>query len=182
MAVTSFRQWQANERAMRRRQPLPKSPMALVLSIGIGVIAVIAIVLVFRGSEVGDRVTDDRAPRPGRMGPSRPGRRRPRCGTRASPPSGRELAWGRTGLAVAVAVVVLARRAWELGGGRSRSPPWWWSAPEAWSWLVGMRLSRDLHLHMEPHGLVGSRAFGLVTVGTLLLAIGASVFGLFLPH
>jgi putative membrane protein len=49
VAVTSFTQWKANERAMRRRQPLPNSPMALVLSIGIGVTSLIAIVLVFRG-------------------------------------------------------------------------------------------------------------------------------------
>ena len=49
VALTSFQQWKANERAMRMRRPLPKSPMALVLSIGIGVIAVIAVVLVFRG-------------------------------------------------------------------------------------------------------------------------------------
>jgi putative membrane protein len=49
VAITSFQQWRANEKAMRRRQPLPKSPMALVLSIGIGVVAVIAVVLVVRG-------------------------------------------------------------------------------------------------------------------------------------
>lgn len=49
VAITSFTQWKANERAMRRRRPLPKSPMALVLSIGIGIISIIAIVLVFRG-------------------------------------------------------------------------------------------------------------------------------------
>ena len=49
VALTSFQQWRANEKAMRRRQPLPKSPMALVLSIGIGVVAVIAVVLVVRG-------------------------------------------------------------------------------------------------------------------------------------
>ena len=49
VAITSFVQWKANERAMRRRQPLPKSSMALVLSIGIGIISVIAVVLVFRG-------------------------------------------------------------------------------------------------------------------------------------
>ena len=49
VAVTSFTQWRANERAMRLRQPLPKSPMSLVLAIGIAVIAVIAIVLVIRG-------------------------------------------------------------------------------------------------------------------------------------
>ena len=51
VALTSYRQWRANERAMRRRQPLPTSPMSAVLSIGIGVISVIAIVLVFRGSK-----------------------------------------------------------------------------------------------------------------------------------
>ena len=51
VAVTSFIQWRANERAMRRRQPLPRSPMALVLSVGIGVVAVIAVVLVFVGSK-----------------------------------------------------------------------------------------------------------------------------------
>ncbi len=51
VAFTSYRQWRANERAMRRRQPLPTSPMSAVLSIGIGIISVIAIVLVFRGSK-----------------------------------------------------------------------------------------------------------------------------------
>ena len=51
VAFTSFRQWQLNERAMRRRQPLPRSHMSLVLSIGIGVIAVIGIVLVAVGAK-----------------------------------------------------------------------------------------------------------------------------------
>ena len=49
VAATSFTQWKANERAMRQRRPLPKSAMPLVLSIGIGVMSIIAIVLVFRG-------------------------------------------------------------------------------------------------------------------------------------
>jgi putative membrane protein len=51
VALTSFRQWRANERAMRRRLPLPSSPMTAVLSIGVGVVAVIAVVLVIRGSK-----------------------------------------------------------------------------------------------------------------------------------
>ena len=51
VAVTSFRQWKANERAMRLRRPLPSSPMTAVLSIGIGVVAVIAVVLVFHGTK-----------------------------------------------------------------------------------------------------------------------------------
>lgn len=45
LAVTSYRFWQHNETAMRRREPLPRSPMPLVLSIGIGVVAVIAVIL-----------------------------------------------------------------------------------------------------------------------------------------
>ena len=51
VALTSYRQWKANERAMRRRMPLPSSPMTAVLSIGIGVISVIAVVLAVRGSK-----------------------------------------------------------------------------------------------------------------------------------
>jgi putative membrane protein len=51
VAFTSFRHWKANERAMRLGQPLPRSPMPLVLSIGIAVVAVIAVVLSFVGSE-----------------------------------------------------------------------------------------------------------------------------------
>ena len=45
VALTSYLHWRANQRAMRLDRPLPKSPMPLVLSIGIGVVAVIAIVL-----------------------------------------------------------------------------------------------------------------------------------------
>ena len=50
VAFTSFRHWKANERAMRRGQPLPRSPMPLVLSVGIGAVAVIAVVLALIGS------------------------------------------------------------------------------------------------------------------------------------
>src|ERR1700689_3412313 len=50
VAFTSFRHWRANERAMRHGQPLPRSPMPLVLSIGVGVVAVIAVVLALVGS------------------------------------------------------------------------------------------------------------------------------------
>jgi putative membrane protein len=45
LAVTSYRYWQQNQRALRRGEPLPRSPMPLVLSIGIGVVAVIAVIL-----------------------------------------------------------------------------------------------------------------------------------------
>src|ERR1700735_989507 len=49
VAITSFRHWRANEKAMRRGQPLPRSPRPLVLSIGIGAVAVIAVVLALIG-------------------------------------------------------------------------------------------------------------------------------------
>ncbi len=124
-------------------------------------------------------MTDDRAPRPD-GGPIDPVETA-EVWDEGLAPQRTQLAWGRTGLAVAVALVVLARRAWELGGGLSVATLVV-VGTGGLVWLVGMRTSRDLHLHMEPHGLVGSRAFGMVTVGTLLLAIGASVFGLFLPY
>lgn len=50
VALTSFLHWRANERAMRLGEPLPTSPMPMVLSIGIGVVAVIAVVLALIGS------------------------------------------------------------------------------------------------------------------------------------
>jgi putative membrane protein len=51
VAATSYLHWQANQRAMRRDEPLPGSPMPLVLSIGIGVVAVIAVILAAVGSK-----------------------------------------------------------------------------------------------------------------------------------
>lgn len=49
VAITSLTQWRANERAMRRRQPLPRSKMPLVLAIGIGVMALVAVLVVLVG-------------------------------------------------------------------------------------------------------------------------------------
>jgi putative membrane protein len=51
LAVTSYRSWVVNERAMRQGQPLPRSPMPLVLAVGIGVVAVIAVVLAAFGTK-----------------------------------------------------------------------------------------------------------------------------------
>ena len=51
LALTSYSHWQANERAMRRGERLVPSRMPLVLSVGIGVVAVVAVVLAaFEGS------------------------------------------------------------------------------------------------------------------------------------
>ena len=51
VAFTSFRQWQLNERAMRQGRPLPRSHMSLILSAGIGIIAVVALVLISFGTK-----------------------------------------------------------------------------------------------------------------------------------
>ena len=51
IALTSYSHWQANERAMRRGEPLVPSRIPLVLSIGIGIVALVAVVLaMFEGS------------------------------------------------------------------------------------------------------------------------------------
>jgi Domain of unknown function (DUF202) len=95
-------------------------------------------------------------------------------------PQRTELAWGRTGLAVAVAVAVLARRAATTGGAVELAALALVGAG-ALAWLIGMRLSRGLHLHLEPHGLVGARAFALISGGTVVMAVGALALG-FLLH
>ena len=45
LAITSYRYWQTNQAAMRRGAPLPRSPMPLVLSVGIGIVAILAVIL-----------------------------------------------------------------------------------------------------------------------------------------
>ncbi len=45
LAITSYRYWRRNEAAMRRGEPLPRSPMPQVLAIGIGIVAIIAVFL-----------------------------------------------------------------------------------------------------------------------------------------
>ena len=50
VAAESFRHWRANEKAMRRGEPLPRSPMPLVLAIGILVVGVLAVVLAAIGT------------------------------------------------------------------------------------------------------------------------------------
>lgn len=92
-------------------------------------------------------------------------------------PERTHLAWGRTGLAVVVAVGVLARRVWTLNGGIAVLGLVL-VAVGSLVWLAGMRSSRRLELTMEPHGMTGRHAFGLMTAGTLVLAVGALVFGI----
>jgi len=50
VAAESFRHWRANEQAMRRGEPLPRSRMPLVLTVGIVAIGLLAVVLAAFGS------------------------------------------------------------------------------------------------------------------------------------
>jgi putative membrane protein len=50
VAGESFRHWKANERAMRRQEPLPRSLMPVVLSVGIVVVGVLAVVVAAVGT------------------------------------------------------------------------------------------------------------------------------------
>lgn len=49
VAAESLRQWRANQRAMRRGDPLPRSRMPLVLTIGIVAVGAIAVALTAAG-------------------------------------------------------------------------------------------------------------------------------------
>jgi putative membrane protein len=50
VAAESLRQWHANQRAMRRGDPLPRSWMPLVLTIGIVAVGAIAVAIAALGS------------------------------------------------------------------------------------------------------------------------------------
>jgi len=91
-------------------------------------------------------------------------------------PERTQLAWGRSGLAVVVAVGVLARRVWTLHGAVGVVGLVFVGAG-ALVWLAGMRSSRALETSLGPHGMVGHPAFRLITAGTVLLAAGGLVFG-----
>jgi putative membrane protein len=49
VAAESFRHWRANQRAMRRGDPLPASTMPLVLTLGIVVVGLVAVVVSLLG-------------------------------------------------------------------------------------------------------------------------------------
>jgi len=46
IAVVSLRNWTANEHAMRRGLPLPRSPLPLITAVVVSIVAVIGVVLV----------------------------------------------------------------------------------------------------------------------------------------
>lgn len=49
VSIASYRRWDANERSMRLRRPLPPSRLGLLLATGIGLVCVIAAVVAASG-------------------------------------------------------------------------------------------------------------------------------------
>jgi putative membrane protein len=167
VAVTSYRHWKANERAMRRGEPLSRSPMPLVLSVGIGIVAAIAVVLALIGARWSvppklRGMTDEERD---------PGLARERT----------ELAWNRSGLAALVAVTVLLRRLWPLHGYRSIVTLALIAAGAA-IWAVSMRFAQRMRLKSDTsHGLKVSTA-RMLMLGTVVLAIAGFTGGMLLPN
>ena len=91
-----------------------------------------------------------------------------------------ELAWSRSGLAVAVTVAVTLRRLWPLTGDKS-VVALVLIAVGATIWVLGMQLGRRKRLGAEAGGAVTASTFRMVCIGTLLLAVAAFVVGLILP-
>jgi putative membrane protein len=49
VAGASLRHWRANDRAIRNAEPLPRSPMPVILTAGIVVVGLIAVILAAAG-------------------------------------------------------------------------------------------------------------------------------------
>jgi hypothetical protein len=93
-----------------------------------------------------------------------------------------DLAWNRSGLAVAACLAVLLRRIWPLRGTNQIVALACISAG-AFSWAMAMSLGRMLgsrtneaRLRLSPH-----RA-AVITVGTVALAVAAAVLAFYPPN
>jgi uncharacterized membrane protein YidH (DUF202 family) len=83
-----------------------------------------------------------------------------------------ELAWNRSGLAVAVAVAIIVRRLWPLTSDRAVLVLLLIAAGAA-LWAVAMRFGRGARDRSPGGGALGESACRMLTAGTLLLAGGA---------
>ncbi len=87
-----------------------------------------------------------------------------------------DLAWNRSGLAVAVAVAIVLRRLWPLHGDREVITLALIAAG-ALTWAAGMWLSRRLPNPDGAAGTMGVSGGRLLTVGTIVLAVAGFVGG-----
>ncbi len=91
-----------------------------------------------------------------------------------------ELAWSRSGLAVAVTVAVTLRRLWPLSGDKAVVALVLIAVGSA-VWVVGMQLGRRAKLLSDGTGVVATSTFRMLTIGTLILATAGFLVGLLLP-
>jgi uncharacterized membrane protein YidH (DUF202 family) len=91
-----------------------------------------------------------------------------------------ELAWSRSGLSVAVTVVVILRRLWPLTGDKE-VVALVLIAVGALIWALGMQIGRRRRLAPEAGGAVTASTLQILTIGTLILAVAAFAVCLFVP-
>jgi hypothetical protein len=91
-----------------------------------------------------------------------------------------ELAWSRSGLAVAVTVAVTLRRLWPLTGDKAVVALVLIAIGSA-VWVIGMQLGRRARLLSDGAGALATSTFRMMTIGTIILALAGFVVGLILP-
>jgi putative membrane protein len=53
LAFTSYRQWAQNQRALRLRRPIPRSPLPRILALVVSIVALVALIIVLVSREPG---------------------------------------------------------------------------------------------------------------------------------
>ncbi len=91
-----------------------------------------------------------------------------------------DLAWNRSGLAVAVTVAVVVRRLWPLRGNKAVFALIC-IAIGATVWVVGMRLGRRASVGSDNRGALGVSRCRMLTIGTIVLAVVGFEVGAFGP-
>jgi uncharacterized membrane protein YidH (DUF202 family) len=85
-----------------------------------------------------------------------------------------DLAWNRSGLAVAVTVAIVLRRLWPLQGARTVLALALIAAGGA-AWVAGMRLGRRIGQAAGADRTLGESACRMMAIGTVLLAIAGFI-------
>ena len=91
-----------------------------------------------------------------------------------------ELAWSRSGLAVAVTIAIILRRLWPLSGDKAVVALVIISIG-AILWLAGMQLGRRTRLSTGPESPLTTSSCRMITIGTLVLAGAGFVVGVVFP-
>jgi uncharacterized membrane protein YidH (DUF202 family) len=85
-----------------------------------------------------------------------------------------DLAWNRSGLAVAATVAIVLRRLWPLQGDREIAALALIAAGAA-AWVAGMYLGGRMGRSTDHRGALGESACRLLTIGTVGLAVGGLI-------